>query len=292
MTAEQKPTFSVSTATFFNEYNPRLVGSTYNRPDLSEISRTTQAVEELGEMGMEIVSRKAKPEQLAKVLTRKDLILSVHAPIWWDLPWAVKHGLQEENQVVGLAKNVVASAFVFGTLKTDFHLTDNLAQQCQAKTIVHPHGAEALIEHGYLDFRDKSTICVEPDSRRQARKGPWVWQPKEVLKMSQEHGLSIVMDVSHTIIAMNNLDLRTPWETLNDDCGRVKVVHLNASIPDPERGSPAMDERGLPITGDPNALAAIKELYQQALSDNPKINFVFEYFIGNIGCFKCNSFFI
>lgn len=149
------------------------------------------------------------------------------------------------------------------------------------KILVHPWGAKFLGAHGFkVSQEGKPTeILIEPDSRRAGRDRPWIWRKEEVLELAKRFNFGIALDLSHTIIAQNNLDLRTPYEFLKDGpAGRIKVIHLNAAIPSEEEGIPKPADRGLPITDNERVLGAIKEFYQQLVKDNFEGILIFEYF--------------
>lgn len=284
MSPEQKegPKFGVSTATFLNEVDPRHLKVVLGRPDLSEVKDTITVAETLGDLGLEIVYRKRAKYELTKLLAEKtDLVFTVHTPIWEGLAEAFSQGLQEENRFSGPIKDVVASFLLLGTLDKDFAEAHTLALQHQAKIIVHPGGAKALVEKNYLlpaGWRPME-ICIEPDSRRKDRTKPWIWQKEQILQIARDFNFAIAMDLSHTIIAQNNLDLRSTYEFLNDGLvERVKVIHLNAAIPNPETGIPDPADRGLPIITNEKVLGVIKEFYQQLVRDKFKGYLIFEYF--------------
>lgn len=283
MSPEQKDIrFGVSTATFLKEIDLRHLQSTLRNPNLSEVKTTIAAAEELGDLGLEIVYRRWADKKMARLLTNKtDLVFTVHVPIWWSLGEAFSQGFQEENSFSGPVKDVVATYLLLGTLEQDFGKAQQLAFQNQAKMIVHPGGAKALVNKGYTLPRGKrpAEICIEPDSRRKGRTKPWIWQKEQVLKIAREFNFAIAMDLSHTIIAQNNLDLRSTYEFLNDgSANRVKVVHLNAAIPNKETGIPDTADRGLPIAVNDRVLGVIKEFYQQLERDKFSGYLIFEYF--------------
>lgn len=283
MSPEQKENlkFGVSTATFLNEVDPRHLQAVLGKPNLSEVRDALTAVETLGDLGLEIVYRKRADEELAKLLAEKtDLVFTVHAPIWRSLTEAFWQGLQEENRFSGPIKDVVASYLLFGTLEQDFTKVQNLAAQHQAKIVVHPSGAKALAEKGYTlpHIKRPTEICIEPDSKRKGREKPWIWQREQVLEIAREFNYALALDLSHTIIAQNNLDLRSTYEFLNDgQSNRAKVIHLNAAVPDKEGGIPVTADRGIPIITNDEVLGVTKEFYQQLVRDGFEGVLIFEY---------------
>lgn len=283
MSPEQKDIrFGVSTATFLKEVDLRHLQSALRNPNLSEIKTTIAAAEELGDLGLEIVYRRWADKKMARLLANKtDLVFTVHAPIWWSLAEAFSQGLREENRFSGPIKDVVASYLLLGTLDKDFAKARNLAADHQAKIIVHPGGAKTLVKKGYtLPYGKRPVeICIEPDSRRKGRDKPWIWQKEQVLKIARDFNFAVTLDISHTIIAQNNYELRDTYEFLNDGSAkRVKVVHLNAAIPNKETGIPDYTDRGIPITANDRVLGVIKEFYQQLERDNFNGYLIFEYF--------------
>lgn len=281
MSVENRLKFGVSTATFTEQTN---LGRHFN---FQEVKDTLLAASELGDLGVEIVYRKWGERKIAQILKENtDLVFTLHAPIWSTLPEAFIQGWQEEGGFLGRTRGAVqdalASALLFGCLKGEFESAQRLAQKLNTqKVIVHPWGAKFLGAHGFKIPQTKkpTEMFIEPDSRRAGRDRPWIWRKEEVLELAKRFNFGIALDLSHTIIAQNNLDLRTPYEFLKDDeANRIKVIHLNATIPSGDDGIPKPADRGLPITDNERVLGVIKEFYQQLVKDQFNGVLIFEYF--------------
>lgn len=277
--------FAVSTATFTETagLGPKNLRDLAN---LQEIKDTDWACKQIPGLKVEYGWRY---QGEARILSLVDpsLFVNIHAPIWPTVRSAMNLGWRREasypKRTMGLLKETMASIFLYGSIDRVISKTwDFAGEHNVGRIIVHPQGLVYLGENRALTHPEAphTQVIVEPEQRLPGFPESWTCDLNGVLGKAQEYGVKMAFDLSHTIIAQNNLDLRTPYELLkgkNND--RIQVIHLNSAQPNKETGIP--DIGGMPISYYDDVLGPIKELYQQLKIDGFKGILVFEYFQGH-----------
>jgi sugar phosphate isomerase/epimerase len=268
--------FGVSTACFMSQKPTeaaKYFSSLLNNPHIPEVKAGVTAAEKLG-LGLEIVYRRFANDQITALIKEKGIpVFQIHGPIWYDYFHAAKAGLGEVKRS-GVVIDPLISLLAFGTLKSDFVRTLELARRLGTKQIVlHPSGVNILFERGFINLTTGRNLALEPDWRRWNGSTAWVWQPQEAASVARRLDGGICMDISHTIISLNSAsvnDLVRVYEEYQQTPKGVKSIHLSVAVPGASPLEMIRENNiGLPLDArhvNDRVLGNIKDFYQHIKS--------------------------
>lgn len=277
----------VSSSTFINfggflVNGLRTVGSlAVNQVYAPEISAAMKTAEELG-LGVELAYRVGL-RRSQEIWSSGAPVHQIHGPVIWSLKEAASEALGTTNpkslksKVINSALSVGMAAFGNGTISSDWGETVALTRELGAKSIVlHPNGAEILYKNRNVIFGpdDQLVVAIEPDFKRMTEKAGVIYEPDEVIRITEITEQGVCLDTSHTGITYNNTEAMFKlYEKYKKEVKKgVVAIHFSVAIPGENRSefftsNPGTGARPLYKDTSDWIKGAYREFYQMVVKD-------------------------
>jgi sugar phosphate isomerase/epimerase len=284
-----KITYCVSSACFFGMHKTNL----WNFPtellgflNLGEIDSAVKIAKML-DIKIEIVYRSSY--KLFKLIIKNDMVESFHAPIFFDFHSAFLQGLRYFSRDKSFF-NAIMGYLIFGSLTRDFNKCTDVALKYGAKLIVfHPRELSLFISKGSEILSRKGIdFVIEPDWKRPKRTPYfWIWEKDKIADLSNNIGVGICLDTSHTLISYQKGDIAEnlcgTFDFYQKKTKGVYAIHLSAAMPDPENPMRIHDKSlgGMPLDNrfvSDRVIDAFQTFHQHVVSTNYSGSIVIELF--------------